>query len=141
MLNSGITVSAELALTLIVPAHGTVPLVARLYSADDPYAIRHGPRGHRRAVRWIFTGNCSPAGLATTSDGDVRVWPGSQAATSAEHRVVVRSATRMRPVSATAEFLHRTYRIVEGERESEFINVDGGLDKLLWRRMRSSARK
>jgi len=37
------------------------------------------------------------------------------------------------PVGGTAEFLHRTYGIVEGEQESEFINVDGELDELLWR--------
>ena len=41
MMNSSVTVSAELGLSLVVPEHGSVPLVASLfYSADDPYAIR-----------------------------------------------------------------------------------------------------
>ena len=41
MMNSSVTVSAELGLSLVVPDHGSVPLVASLYySADDPYAIR-----------------------------------------------------------------------------------------------------
>ena len=41
MMNSSVTVSAELGLNLVVPDHGAVPLVASLsYSAEDPYAIR-----------------------------------------------------------------------------------------------------
>jgi hypothetical protein len=41
MMNTGATVSAELGLSLVVPEHGAVPLVASLaYSVGDPYAIR-----------------------------------------------------------------------------------------------------
>ena len=40
MMNSSVTVSAELGLNLVVPDHGSVPLVASLYyNAEDPYAI------------------------------------------------------------------------------------------------------
>jgi len=55
MQNSSTTVPAELALPLIVPEHGTVPLVADLYySADDPYAIRMAfPVGTDEPVVWI----------------------------------------------------------------------------------------
>ena len=66
MLNSSTTVSAELALTLIVPEHGTVPLVAGLYySADDPYAIRMAFHvGTDEPVVWIFARELLATGLA-----------------------------------------------------------------------------
>jgi hypothetical protein len=139
MLNSSTTASAELALTLIVPEHGTVPLVAGLYySADDPYAIRMAFHvGTDEPVVWIFARELLATGLACPAgEGDVKVWPGS-----AGRREVLNIALSSpfghahfeAPVGATAEFLHRTYGIVEGEQESEFINVDGELDELLWR--------
>ena len=56
MMNSSVTVSAELGLSLVVPEHGSVPLVASLYySADDPYAIRMAFHvGTDEPVEWIF---------------------------------------------------------------------------------------
>jgi hypothetical protein len=70
MLNSSITVSAELALTLIVPAHGTVPLVDAIRMAFHV--------GTDEPVVWIFARELLAAGLASPAgDGDVRVWPGS----------------------------------------------------------------
>src|SRR6266567_2511242 len=66
MINSSATVSAELGLTLVVPEHGTVPLVASLYySADDPFAIRMAFHvGLDEPVEWIFARELLAAGLA-----------------------------------------------------------------------------
>jgi hypothetical protein len=32
-----------------------------------------------------------------------------------------------------ADFLNRTYSLIAAGRESDFINIDGELDELLWR--------
>ena len=80
MINSSATVSAELGLTLVVPDHGSVPLVASLYySADDPYAIRMAFHvGLDEPVEWIFARELLETGIAQpTGEGDVQVWPGS----------------------------------------------------------------
>src|SRR5215469_12530291 len=64
MMNS-VTVSAELGLSLVVPEHGAVPLVASLdYCADDPYAIKMAFHvGTDEPVEWIFARELLAAGL------------------------------------------------------------------------------
>ena len=77
MMNS-VTVSAELGLSLVVPEHGAVPLVASLdYSADDPYAIKMSFHvGADEPVEWIFGRELLAAGLeAPVGEGDVQAWP------------------------------------------------------------------
>ncbi len=91
MMNS-VTVSAELGLSLVVPEHGAVPLVASIdFRADDPYAVRMafhvGPFGEARFAA---------------------------------------------PLAAIADFLKSTYQIIPAGAESDFIDVDGELDELLW---------
>jgi Streptomyces sporulation and cell division protein, SsgA len=78
MINSSATVSAELGLSLVVPDHGAVPLVASLhYSADDPYAIRMSFHvGTDEPVEWIFARDLLAVGLeGPAGEGDVQVWP------------------------------------------------------------------
>ncbi len=139
MINSSATVSAELGLTLVVPDHGSVPLVASLYySADDPYAIRMAFHvGLDEPVEWIFARELLEAGLAQpTGEGDVQVWPGSP-----DGRDILNlslsspfgQAHFEAPASATADFLRRTYGLIAAGREDEFIDVDTELDELLWR--------
>ncbi len=139
MINSSATVSAELGLTLVVPDHGTVPLVASLYySADDPYAIRMAFHvGLDEPVEWIFARELLGAGLAEpTGEGDVQVWPGSL-----DGRDVLNlslsspfgQAHFEAPITATADFLRRTYGLIAAGQEDEFIDVDSELDELLWR--------
>src|ERR1022692_2018383 len=139
MINSSATVSAELGLTLVVPEHGAVPLVASLYySAEDPYAIRMAFHvGMDEPVEWIFARELLQAGLEDRAgDGDVEVWPGSP-----DGREVLNlglsspfgQAQFEAPLTATADFLHRTYGIVSAGREDEFIYVESELDELLWR--------
>jgi hypothetical protein len=139
MINSSTTVSAELPLTLVVPEHGTVPLLASLYyGADDPYAIRMAFHvGTDEPVEWIFARELLTTGLVCSSgEGDVRVWPGSPGRLEVLHIALSSpfgNAHFEAQVSETADFLQLTYGIVAAGREDEFIDVDGELDELLWR--------
>jgi hypothetical protein len=139
MMNSSTTVSAELGLSLVVPEHGAVPLVASLYySAEDPYAIRMAFHvGTDEPVEWIFARDLLAVGLeGPAGEGDVQVWPAD------EHgREVLNIALSSpfgeahfeAPRSATSAFLNRTYEVIAPGLEAEFIDVDGELDELLWR--------
>jgi hypothetical protein len=139
MKNSGATVSAELGLSLVVPEHGAVPLVASLYySAGDPYAILMAFHvGAEDPVEWIFSRDLLAQGLhRPAGEGDVQVWPGD------DHGLGVLNIALSSPFgqahfeaprSAVADFLNRTFGIIPPGRESDFIDVDGELDELLWR--------
>jgi hypothetical protein len=139
MMNSSVTVSAELGLNLVVPDHGAVPLVASLYySAEDPYAIRMAFHvGADEPVEWIFARDLLAVGLeGPAGEGDVQVWPGE-----AEDGEVLNIALSSpfgeaqfeAPRDSTAAFLTRTYEVVAPGHESEYVDVDGELDELLWR--------
>ena len=139
MMNTGATVSAELGLSLVVPEHGAVPLVASLaYSVGDPYAIRMAFHvGTDDPVEWIFSRDLLSAGLGgPTGEGDVQVWPGEI------HGIAVLNialsspfgqAHFEAPMISIADFLNRTYGLIAAGCESDFINIDGELDELLWR--------
>ncbi len=139
MINSSATISAELGLTLVVPEHGAVPLVASLFfSADDPYAIRMAFHvGTDEPVEWIFARELLAAGLTQPAgEGDVKVWPGS----ADGHEILNLSLSSPfgqahfeAPVQPAADFLRRTYALIAEGREEEFIDVDTELDQLLWR--------
>src|ERR1700691_6572278 len=96
MINSA-TVSAELGLSLVVPEHGTVPLVASLYySAEDPYAIRMAFHvGMDEPVEWIFARDLLAGGMTEPAgDGDVRVWPAETATGQRVLKLFLSSALR-----------------------------------------------
>ncbi len=139
MMNSSATVTAELGLSLLVPEHGAVPLVASLhYSADDPYAIRMAFHvGADEPVEWIFARELLTAGMEThAGQADVRVWP-SQDPDSALLTLALSSpfgeAHLEAPRTAAAAFLARTFEMIAAGAESEFLDVDDELDDLLWR--------
>ncbi len=136
MMNS-VTVSAELGLSLIVPEHGAVPLIASVdYCADDPYAIRMAFHvGGDEPVEWIFARELLAQGLTQRAgDGDVRVWPGD-----AEDSDVLNIALSSpfgeahfeAPRRATAEFLKSSYGIIPAGSESDFMDLDREIDQLL----------
>lgn len=139
MMNSSVTVSAELGLNLVVPDHGSVPLVASLYySADDPYAIRMAFHvGADEPVEWIFARDLLAVGLeGPAGEGDVQVWPAEDAdgqllniALSSPFGEALFEAPR----DSTADFLTRTYEVIAAGHETEYVDVDGELDELLWR--------
>ena len=138
MMNS-VTVSAELGLSLVVPEHGAVPLVASLdYCADDPYAIKMAFHvGTDEPVEWIFARELLAAGLeAPTGEGDVQVWPQDGDASDILNIALSSpfgEAHFQAPKSATAEFLRSTYQIIPEGSETDFLNVDSELEDLLWR--------
>ena len=139
MTNSSATVSAELGLSLVVPDHGAVPLVASLYySADDPYAIRMAFHvGTDEPVEWIFARDLLAVGLeGPAGEGDVQVWPSED-----QGRELLSIALSSpfgeahfeAPRASTAAFLSRTYEVIAPGHESDFVDVDTELDELLWR--------
>jgi Streptomyces sporulation and cell division protein, SsgA len=139
MIISRATVSAELGLTLVVPGHGSVPLVASLsYSADDPYAVRMAFHvGTDEPVEWTFARELLATGLTCPAgEGDVRVWPASPGRREVLNIALSSPFGQARfeaPTSATSGFLHLTYGIVAAGREDEFIDVDNELGQLLRR--------
>jgi hypothetical protein len=139
MMNSSVTVSAEIGLSLVVPEHGAVPLVASLfYSAEDPYAIRMAFHvGTDEPVEWIFARDLLAVGLeGPAGEGDVQVWPGEE-----QGRELLNIALSSpfgeahfeAPRSSLAAFLSRTYEVIAPGDETDHIDVDAELDELLWR--------
>jgi hypothetical protein len=138
MKNSSVTVSAELGLNLVVPDHGSVPLVASLYySAEDPYAIRMAFHvGADEPVEWIFARDLLAVGLeGPAGEGDVQVWP-SEDVDGEVLNIALSSpfgeAQFEAPRDSTAAFLARTYEVIAPGHESDYIDVDAELDDLLW---------
>ena len=141
MMDSGTTVTAELGFLLVIPRQGSVPLTASLfYSADDPYAVRMAFHvGTDEAVEWIFARDLLTAGLTEPAgEGDVRTWT-SPSGDGGEPvlNIVLSSpfgkAHLEAPMTATAEFLRRTYDAIPAGREGEFFDIGAELDSLLWR--------
>jgi sporulation and cell division protein SsgA len=139
MMNTGATVSAELGLSLVVPEHGAVPLVASLcYSARDPYAIRMAFHvGTDDPVEWIFSRDLLSAGLGgPAGEGDVQVWPGEDHGLGVLNLALSSpfgQAHFEAPMISIADFLNRTYGLIAAGHESDFVNIDSELDELLWR--------
>jgi hypothetical protein len=139
MMNSSATVSTELGLSLVVPEHGAVPLVASMcYSADDPYAIRMAFHvGADEPVEWIFARELLSAGLrGPAGEGDVQVWPSEQDGAQVLNLALSSpfgEAHFEAPRAATAEFLKRTFDLIAPGREGHFLDLDTELDELLWR--------
>ncbi len=137
MMNS-VTVSAELGLSLVVPEHGAVPLVASLsYCADDPYAIKMAFHvGTDEPVEWIFARELLATGLeGPAGEGDVQAWPDDCDGADVLNLALSSpfgEAHFEAPLSATAGFLRSTYDIIPAGSEGDFIDVDSELDELLW---------
>jgi hypothetical protein len=139
MTNTSATVSADLGLSLVVPEHGAVPLVASLYySAEDPYAIRMAFHvGTDEPVEWIFARDLLAVGIeGAAGEGDVQVWPGTERGQDLLNIALSSpfgEAHFEAPLAETAEFLKRTFEVICAGRESDHIDLDTELDELLWR--------
>lgn len=137
MMNS-VTVSAELGLSLVVPEHGAVPLVASLdYCADDPYAIKMSFHvGTEEPVEWIFARELLAAGIeGPAGEGDVQAWPDDTEGSDVLNIALSSPFGEARfeaSLSTTAEFLKSTYGIIPAGSEGDFIDIDSELDDLLW---------
>ena len=140
-MNSSSTVSAELGLRLVVPQQTVVPLVASLfYSKEDPYAIRIAFHvGLDEPVEWIFARELLSSGTEGREGlGDVVVWPSASAADGTPGSVLnielsspFGQAHFEAPTKEIADFLKRTYAIVPGGREADFVNVEAEIADLL----------
>jgi hypothetical protein len=132
------TVSARLALQLIVPGDASLPVLAAVrYDSTDPYAVTvtfH--TGTEESVEWTFARDLLTDGVTRpVGQGDVQVWP----AQSAGHPVVClalsspsgRALFEVR-LSEVVEFLTRTYALVPTGSESGHVDVDAELALLLW---------
>jgi hypothetical protein len=137
-MNSSTTISAELALRLVVPGRTTVPLLATVeYAASDPYALRVAFHvGNDEPVEWIFARELLTLGMARmVGDGDVQVWPGR---TDGNRLLNIGLSSPFgdalfeAPLAPLADFLHRTFEIVPAGRETEFVDIEAELDDLLW---------
>jgi hypothetical protein len=137
-MNSSTTISAELALRLVVPDRTTVPLLATVeYAASDPYALRVAFHvGNDEPVEWIFARELLTLGMARmVGDGDVQVWPGATVGNRLLHIGLSSpfgDALFEVPLAPLADFLHRTFEIVPAGRETEFVDIEAELDDLLW---------
>ena len=137
-MNSSTTISAELALRLVVPDHTNVPLLATVeYAASDPYALRVAFHvGNDEPVEWIFARELLTLGMARmVGDGDVQVWPGR---TDGNRLLNIGLSSPFgdalfeAPLAPLADFLHRTFEIVPAGRETDFVDIEAELDDLLW---------
>jgi Streptomyces sporulation and cell division protein, SsgA len=139
MMNSSATVTADLGLILVVPDHGSVPLVASLsYSAEDPYAIRMAFQvGTDEPVEWIFARDLLAVGLeGPAGEGDVQVWPAEEHGSEVLNLALSSPFGEARfeaPRSSAAAFLSRTYEVIAPGHESDHVDLDAELDEVLWR--------
>jgi hypothetical protein len=137
-MNSSTSISAELALRLVVTDRTTVPLLATIeYGASDPYALRVAFHvGNDEPVEWIFARELLTVGMVRLAgDGDVQVWPGEADGHRSIHIGLSSpfgDALFETPLTPLADFLRRTFEIVPAGRESEFVDIAAELDNLLW---------
>lgn len=141
-MTSSSTVSAELGIRLVVPEEeAVVPLMAGLhYSIEDPYAVQVSFHvGMDEPVQWTFgrdllcEGIEGPVGL-----GDVRISPSADPVDGTDEETLTieisspyGQARFEAPVWEVAEFLCRTYLLVPEGDESQHIDMDDALTKLL----------
>jgi len=132
------SITAELALRLVVPGGTPVPVAATMrYEPADPYAVSIGFRtGADEVVEWTFARELLSDGVRhPAGDGDVQVWPAAQSG----GRIVCLSlsspsghALFEMPRSEVLSFLRRTYSVVPLGSESEAVDLDAELALLMW---------
>jgi Streptomyces sporulation and cell division protein, SsgA len=133
------TVEVETSLRLVAPDATALPVRASLrYDPADPYAVHvlfHADNATGETVSWSFarellvTGLDEPAGI-----GDVRVWPWATprgdfvalALSSPDGNALFEV-----PRSVLVRFLRRTYVVVPRGRETDHLDVDAALVRLL----------
>lgn len=133
------TVEVETSLRLVTPDATGLPVRASLrFDPEDPYAVHvlfHAESATGEPVGWSFarellvTGLDEPAGI-----GDVRVWPWNS--TRGDFVALALSSPDGNalfevPRSVLVRFLRRTYIAVPRGRESEHLDVDAAVTRLL----------
>jgi hypothetical protein len=128
------TVCAETVFDLVDLDQRAVPVDVELsYHTGDPHAVRLrlALRGCT-PVTWLVSRSLLAEGmLATTGEGDVRLWPLSNDHALLELRSDEGVATFRAPVPELEEFLADTYDVIAPSREAEWLDIDAALEGLL----------
>jgi hypothetical protein len=111
-----------------------VPVDADLnYNAQQPHSVRLTlALAGSDPVTWLIGRGLLADGLTTrTGDGDIRLMPLSEDAALLELRSTEMQAWFRIPTREIAEFLADTYEVVPRNRESEWLDLDSALIKLI----------
>lgn len=138
MAHSGLVVTTELGLRLVLPEGSLLVGAVLGYAAEDPFAVHLSfdtgePAG--AVVTWSFDRALLTEGMRTPSgDGDVKVFPAEPGEESAV--VIALSSPHGRAVFEAAlgdvvEFLAATYEAVPSGTESDRIDLDAVVALLL----------
>jgi hypothetical protein len=133
------TVEVETSLRLMAPDASALPVRASLrYDPDDPYAVHvlfHAESAGGEPISWSFARELLVGGLDRPAGiGDVRVWP--WAGQRGDFVALALSspdgdALFEVPRGVLVRFLRRTFVAVPRERESDHLDVDGAVARLL----------
>jgi hypothetical protein len=133
------SVEVETSLRLVAPDATVLPVRASLrYDPDDPYAVNvlfHAESAAGEPVSWSFARELLVTGLEESAGiGDVQVWP--WASSRGDFVALALSspdgtALFEVPRSILVRFLRRTYVAVPRGRESDHLDVDAAVNRLL----------
>lgn len=131
-----VPVRSTLALTM-VGAEAPVLMAAELeYHAADPYAVTAIFHTSGHPIRWVFARDLLDEGLVhDVGHGDVQIVPRRD--DSGEHTLQLHLsspdgvAVLEAPADVVLEFLGRSYSLVPPGTESEHLDVDAALARLL----------
>ncbi len=131
-----LSVASELRLRLVVPGAASVPVMASLrYEACDPYAVHLTFHTGDGAVEWTFARQLLTDGVSVPAgEGDVSVWPsraGGRAVVCLSLSSPSGRALFEAPLHRLVELLAATYELVPTGSESDFVDLESGLDFLL----------
>lgn len=134
-MNAPRTVSAEVALTLVVPGQARIPLAATLsYTTGDPYAVTLAIRmpGLAEPVEWTFARELLARGLKDRAGiGDVEVRPGDDGSiTCIRLSSPFGEASFETSATGIAGFVLRAYAAVPDGHETDYMNIDAELADL-----------
>lgn len=124
--------------TQLVLAHGErIAVPTQLsYDPDDPFAVCIAfHTGAERPVAWVLARDLLTEGLfGPSGQGDVRIWP-SGSGSDAELNLALSSphgaARLIAPLPVVAQWLERTYRLVPAGAETDRLDLDAELSRLL----------
>lgn len=137
MMNNSSTVSAALALKLVIPQQATMPLMASLsYTREDPFAISLAFHvDPDETVEWIFARELLSDGAeSAVGTGDVRVWPSDGLAGDVLNIELTSPFGQARfeaPAREISAFLRRSYEIVPAGQESAHVAIEDELMEFL----------
>lgn len=129
-------VSTKLGFQLLLPGCRDVEVPAVMdYSADEPYSIRATFQTGEADVTWVFARDLLSDGVDNPAGcGDISVWPGKH-----EGRDVLflslssdtGQALLRTEIDEVRRFVRRTHEVVPNGRESDMIDIDVLINRLL----------